>query len=157
YLPSPVLGVSWLLDRIDTGWAAACPILLPLRPVNLLVEEIAWLASRHPGRLGVGFAPGFAEADFAVAGAPHATRRADYYRDLPVAVGALQGNASGLLADDPAVRWCRDHPVPALAAVAGPLGAKKAALAGAGMLVATFKDAAQSGELAGTYRDHGGN
>src|SRR4051812_17439001 len=34
YLPTPVLGSSWILDRIETGWAAPCPILLPLRPVN---------------------------------------------------------------------------------------------------------------------------
>jgi alkanesulfonate monooxygenase SsuD/methylene tetrahydromethanopterin reductase-like flavin-dependent oxidoreductase (luciferase family) len=156
YLPSPLLGISWLLDRMDVGWAAACPILLPLRPVNLVVEDIAWLTSRHPGRVGVGFAPGFAEADFEIAGASHADRRATYYRNLPIAVRALRGEAPGLLADDPAVRWCAAHPVPVLAAVAGPIGAREAARAGAGMLVATFKDAAESGDLTATYRDYGG-
>ena len=156
YLPTPVLGASWLLDRIDTAWSAACPILLPLRQVNLLLEDIAWLSSRHPGRIGAGVAPGFSADDFALAGAALETRRRDFYRELPYVVSALQGKAEGLLADDPAVAACANHPVPVVAAVAGPIAARQAGKAGAGILIATFKDAAQAGELTALYRQSGG-
>ena len=156
YLPTPVLGASWLLDRIDTAWSAACPILLPLRQVNLLLEDIAWLSSRHPGRIGAGVAPGFSADDFALAGAELETRRRDFYRELPYVVSALQGKAEGLLADDPAVAACANHPVPVVAAVAGPIAAREAGKAGAGILIATFKDAAQAGELTALYRQSGG-
>jgi alkanesulfonate monooxygenase SsuD/methylene tetrahydromethanopterin reductase-like flavin-dependent oxidoreductase (luciferase family) len=156
YLPTPVLGASWLLDRIDTAWSAACPVLLPLRPVNLLLEDIAWLSSRHPGRIGAGFAPGFSSDDFAVAGAALESRRRDFYRELPYVVRALQGKADGPLADDPAVAACANHPVPVVAAVAGPIAARHAAQAGAGILIATFRGAAEAGELTALYRQSGG-
>jgi alkanesulfonate monooxygenase SsuD/methylene tetrahydromethanopterin reductase-like flavin-dependent oxidoreductase (luciferase family) len=156
YLPSPLLGVSWLLDQMAAAWSAACPILLPLRPVNLLLEDIAWLSSRHPGRLAVGFAPGFAADDFALAGVPMESRRRDFYRELPRAVNALRGEAEGLLADDPAVAACAARPVPVVAAVAGPVAAREAAKAGAGIIIATFKDPKRAGELSAAYRQWGG-
>jgi alkanesulfonate monooxygenase SsuD/methylene tetrahydromethanopterin reductase-like flavin-dependent oxidoreductase (luciferase family) len=156
YLPTPVLGASWLLDRMGTAWSAACPILLPLRPVNLVLEDIAWLSSRHPGRIGLGVAPGFSADDFALAGAALESRRRDFYRDLPYVVGALQGKAEGLLADDPAVAACANRPVPVVAAVAGPVAARQAGQAGAGLLIATFKGAAEAGKLTALYRQSGG-
>lgn len=156
YVPTPVLGVSWLLDVLDSAWVAPCPVLLPLRPVNLLLEEIAWTAARHPGRVGAGFAPGFAEDDFLLAGASLDTRRADFYRALPTVVAALRGQADGPLADDRAVRSLAEHPVPVLGAVAGPVAARKVAEAGAGTLVASFKSPAQSRELAAIHHANGG-
>ena len=32
YLPNPLQVAGWLLEAMATGWAAACPLLLPLRP-----------------------------------------------------------------------------------------------------------------------------
>jgi alkanesulfonate monooxygenase SsuD/methylene tetrahydromethanopterin reductase-like flavin-dependent oxidoreductase (luciferase family) len=157
YLPSPVLGASWILDRVDSGWSAACPILLPLRPLSLLVEEIGWLASRHVGRLGVGFAPGFASEDFDLAGVPVDRRRADFNARLRPAVAALRGEAGGLLADDPAVTRLSTLPVPVLSAVGGPLGARKAAEAGAGMLIAYMVYPSQARDLCAIYHASGGD
>lgn len=156
YLPNPVLGASWILDHVGTGWSAACPILLPLRPVNLVVEDLAWLACRHPGRVGAGFAPGFEVTDFRVAGADHDTRRKDFYRKLPTAVSMLSGEVTGLLATDPAVARCSTVPVPVVAAVAGPVATRKAARARAGLLIATFKAPEHARELCELYRSTGG-
>ncbi len=52
YLPNPLQMTSFILEAHPTGWAAACPLLLPLRPIAQLAEEVAWLAARHPGRVG---------------------------------------------------------------------------------------------------------
>ncbi|BBZ15449.1 LLM class flavin-dependent oxidoreductase [Mycobacterium branderi] len=156
YLPTPVLGTSWILEHVDKAWAAPCPLILPLRPLNLMLEEIGWLASRHPGRVGVGLAPGFAADDFLLVHASHETRRADFYRNLGPAVQALRGAATGPLGDDPAVKRCAAHPVPVVGAVAGPVAAAKAAKAGAGMLIATFRSPDQARELSAIYRDKGG-
>lgn len=157
YVPTPLLSCSWLLDELATAWVAPCPLILPLRPVNLVLEEIAWTAARHPGRLGAGFAPGFAADDFALAGAPHDTRRADFYRALPSVVAALRGEADGPLGDDRAIRRLAKDPVPVVSAVAGPVAAGKAAAAGAGTLVATFKTPAQARELTEIYRARNGS
>ena len=58
YLPNPLQAAGWCLDAMRRGWAAPCPLLLPLRPVALVAEEVAWLAARFPGRVGVGVAAG---------------------------------------------------------------------------------------------------
>ncbi|HWC37795.1 MAG TPA: hypothetical protein VG476_04660, partial [Acidimicrobiales bacterium] len=54
YSPNPLQLAGWLLEAMPGGWAAACPLLLPLRPVALVAEEVAWLAARFPDRVGVG-------------------------------------------------------------------------------------------------------
>src|SRR3954451_24207002 len=66
YLPNPVQLAGFLLDAMSGGWAAPCPVLLPLRPTALVAEEIAWLAARYPGRVGAGVAAGALEHDFDV-------------------------------------------------------------------------------------------
>ena len=66
YLPNPLQAAGWCLDAMGEGWAAACPLLLPLRPVALVAEEVAWLAARFPGRVGVGVAAGALPADFEI-------------------------------------------------------------------------------------------
>ena len=48
YLPNPLQLAGFLLDAMPTGWAAPCPLLLPLRPTALVAEETAWLAARFP-------------------------------------------------------------------------------------------------------------
>ena len=54
YLPNPLQAAGWCLGEMASGWAAPCPLLLPLRPAALVAEEIAWLDARHPGRVGHG-------------------------------------------------------------------------------------------------------
>src|SRR5919206_4125123 len=45
YLPNPLQVAGWLLEGMASGWAAPCPLLLPLRPPAMVAEEIAWLAA----------------------------------------------------------------------------------------------------------------
>ena len=66
YLPNPLQLAGFLLDAMPRGWAAPCPLLLPLRPAALVAEEIAWLAARFPGRVGLGVAAGALPADFEI-------------------------------------------------------------------------------------------
>ena len=39
YLPNPLQLAGWLLEAMPRGWAAPCPLLLPLRPAALVAEE----------------------------------------------------------------------------------------------------------------------
>src|ERR1700744_970045 len=69
YLPNPAQMGGWLLEALPQGWAAPCPLLLPLRPWALVAEELAWLAARFPGRVGLGVAAGSPEGDVPIMGA----------------------------------------------------------------------------------------
>ena len=103
YVPNPLLAATWALDATDRIWAAPCPMLLPLRPVGQVVEDIAWTAQRFPGRVGAGFAAGALADDFVLSGVPFEEMRTRFRDALPVAVAGLRGDAAGPLAGDPAV------------------------------------------------------
>ena len=66
YLPNPLQLAGFLLDAMPEGWAAPCPLLLPLRPAALVAEETAWLDARFPGRVGIGVAAGALPVDFEI-------------------------------------------------------------------------------------------
>jgi len=51
YLPNPVQLAGILLESMASGWVAPCPMLLPLKPHALIVEDLARLAATHPGRV----------------------------------------------------------------------------------------------------------
>jgi alkanesulfonate monooxygenase SsuD/methylene tetrahydromethanopterin reductase-like flavin-dependent oxidoreductase (luciferase family) len=95
YVPVPAAVLGWVLARTSALWAAPCPTLLLLRPTMLVVEELAWLAAAFPGRVACGFAAGWAEADFAVAGVPRAGLAGRFERELARAAGALGGQEFG--------------------------------------------------------------
>ena len=44
YFPNPLQAASWILERTVRTWVAPAPMLPLLRPTNLVVEELAWLA-----------------------------------------------------------------------------------------------------------------
>ena len=64
YMAQPLQMASFVLAEHEVGWAAAAPLLLPLRPTALVAEEVAWLRARHPGRVGLGVAAGCPTARF---------------------------------------------------------------------------------------------
>ena len=76
YLPNPLQMAAFILDESPLGWAAACPLLLPLRPTAMVAEEVAWLAARHPGRVGLGVAAGALPLDFEAMDRPAGLGRA---------------------------------------------------------------------------------
>jgi alkanesulfonate monooxygenase SsuD/methylene tetrahydromethanopterin reductase-like flavin-dependent oxidoreductase (luciferase family) len=156
YLPNPLQVAGWLLDAMPAGWAAPCPILLPLRPPALVVEEIAWLAARFPGRVGIGVAAGALEDDFAVMDAPMDGLAARFAAGLEVLAAALAGRATGILAGDRAVAACAEHPVPVVSAAMGFTAVRRAARVGAGLLFDSLTAPARCGELVDAYRDAGG-
>src|SRR5829696_1376773 len=126
YLPNPLLAATWALEATARAWAAPCPMLLPLRPVAHLVEDIAWTAQRFPGRVGVGFAAGAIAEDFVLSGVPFEELRDRFRATLPAAVAGLRGDADGPLAGDPAVVALRALPVPMVSAAQSPAAARRA-------------------------------
>src|SRR5207248_7780092 len=82
YLPNPLQQAGWALEAMPHGWAAACPLLLPLRPAALVAEEVAWLAARFPGRVGLGVAAAALAIDFGVTDMSIDERAARFARRL---------------------------------------------------------------------------
>jgi alkanesulfonate monooxygenase SsuD/methylene tetrahydromethanopterin reductase-like flavin-dependent oxidoreductase (luciferase family) len=138
------------------AWAAPCPLLLPLRPAALVVEEIAWLAARFPGRVGVGLAAGGLRDDFVRLGVPHDDLTRRFADGLRVVAGALSGRDGGTIDGDPAVVRCREHPVPVLSAAMGFTAARRAAANDVGLLFDSLSTPDRIRELTDAYRAAGG-
>jgi alkanesulfonate monooxygenase SsuD/methylene tetrahydromethanopterin reductase-like flavin-dependent oxidoreductase (luciferase family) len=119
YLPTPLQVIGWLLEEFKQGWAAAYPLLIPLRPIELWIEELAWLAARFPQRVGLSTAPGYVKDDFTAAGAEFAGRFDRYWASMEVLMSTLNGQPPPSLARDPAVRALHGTPLPVVAAAAG--------------------------------------
>src|SRR6478752_856060 len=108
YLPNPLQAAGFALDAMPNGWAAPCPLLLLLRPTALVVEETAWLAARHPGRVGLGVAAGALPADFEIMHTTMDDLTPRFAAALELVTRVLGGGEAGALAGDPAVARCRD-------------------------------------------------
>ena len=107
YLPNPLQAAGWCLEAMSSGWAAACPLLLPLRPAALVAEEVAWLAARFPGRVGVGVAAGALPADFEIMDTNLDDLTARFASGLSEVTRLLtDGDPGGPLAGDPAIAAC---------------------------------------------------
>ena len=156
YLPNPIQAAGWALEAMPTGWAAPCPLLLPLRPAGLVVEEVAWLAARHPGRVGVGVAAGSLQTDFDIMGLDKTDLTARFAAGLATVAAGLRGKPDGELANDQAVRRCDEHPVPVLSAAMSPTAVRRAATTGVGLLFDSLTDLGRCRELIDSYRDAGG-
>ncbi|MFF7247013.1 LLM class flavin-dependent oxidoreductase [Embleya sp. NPDC008237] len=142
-----------MLDRMPSGWAAAAPVLLPLRPVALLAEEVAWPAALHPGRVGIGVAIGGLELNFRVMGLDFAARTAGFRVALPRLAALLRGAGLGEPAGDRALFECAARPVPVVSAAMSPGAVRRAAQAGAGILFDGGYEAARLRELTDRYLD----
>jgi alkanesulfonate monooxygenase SsuD/methylene tetrahydromethanopterin reductase-like flavin-dependent oxidoreductase (luciferase family) len=156
YLPNPMQVAGWLLDAMPAGWAGACPLLLPLRPSALVVEETAWLAARFPGRVGLGVAAGSLADDFEIMGTDKTDLARRFADGLAAVTGMLSGRAPGRLAGDPAVARCVDHPVPVLSGAMSPRAVRRAAACGAGLIFDSMSSLSRIGELMAAYRSAGG-
>ncbi len=156
YLPNPIQLASFALDAMETGWAAACPILLPLRHWSQTAEDIAWLAARHPGRVGAGFAVGGLAQDFELADLDWSTRFKRYAEALPQIVAALRGEAPEPLGRDAALRRCREFPVPVVIAAQSPPAVLRAARLGAGLLYDSLQTTEHLASLSRVHADAGG-
>jgi len=156
YLPNPLQLAGFLLDAMPRGWAAPCPLLLPLRPAALVAEETAWLAARFPGRVGLGVAAGALAVDFDIMGVIMDGLTARFAAGLELVTDALRGEAIGPLAADAALAQCREQPIPVVSAAASVTAARRAARVGAGLLFDSLVTPERVRELIDAYRGTGG-
>jgi alkanesulfonate monooxygenase SsuD/methylene tetrahydromethanopterin reductase-like flavin-dependent oxidoreductase (luciferase family) len=157
YSPNPLQLAGWLLEAMPRGWAAACPLLLPLRPVGLVAEEVAWLAARFPGRVPlVGVAPGALPLDFEVTGADFDERHERFRGQLPRLVELLRGAELRSLEGDLALQARAADPIAVLSTANSPGAARRAAAAGAGVVYDGASPIDRIGELSAAYDEAGG-
>ncbi len=157
YLPNPLQVAGWLLDVMARGWAAACPLLLPVRPAALVAEEVAWLAARFPGRVGIGVAAGALPGDFDVLDSTMHDLTARFASGLATLTSLLRGEHLGILDGDPALAACALHPVPVLSAASSKVAVRRAAACGAGVLFDSLTTPHRCRELSDAFRSAGGN
>src|SRR5256885_17149736 len=112
YLPNPLQAAGWCLEAMPHGWAAPCPLLLPLRPPALVAEEVAWLAARFPGRIGIGLAAGALPQDFEIMRADTDDLARRFAEGLAPVAATPNGPDSGRLAGGPSVALCAGAPLP---------------------------------------------
>ena len=156
YLPNPLQAAGFALDAMTAGWAAPCPLLLLLRPTALVIEETAWLAARHPGRVGVGVAAGALPADFEIMDTTMDDLTPRFAAALARVAEVLGGGDAGALAADPAIARLREHPVPVLSAAGSLTAARRAAAAGIGLVFDSLTTPARCRELVDEYHGAGG-
>jgi alkanesulfonate monooxygenase SsuD/methylene tetrahydromethanopterin reductase-like flavin-dependent oxidoreductase (luciferase family) len=156
YLPNPLQLASWCLDAMPHGWAAPCPLLLPLRPTALVAEEVAWLAQRFSGRVGVGVAAGALPSDFEVMGLTMDGLTERFTDALETLTGMLSGSDPGRLSGDAAIAACAHDPIPILSAAMGITAARRAARLGIGLLFDSLSTPERCRELTDAYRAAGG-
>jgi alkanesulfonate monooxygenase SsuD/methylene tetrahydromethanopterin reductase-like flavin-dependent oxidoreductase (luciferase family) len=156
YLAQPLQMASFVLDACPTGWAAAAPLLLPLRPTGLVAEEVAWLRARYPGRVGLGVAAGALPLDFDVAGVSQHDAVDRFKAELPRLVSMLRGDDLGELKGDPALVACQRDPVPVLSAAVSVAAAVRAAHCGAGILMEGMSAPTRLARLTAAFAEGGG-
>jgi alkanesulfonate monooxygenase SsuD/methylene tetrahydromethanopterin reductase-like flavin-dependent oxidoreductase (luciferase family) len=156
YMAQPLQMASFILQESPTGWAAAAPLLLPLRQTALVAEEVAWLQARHRGRVGLGVAAGALPLDFEAAGVSQADAVDRFKAELPRLVVMLRGEDLGLLDGDPALLACRESPVPVLSAAVSVTAARRAARCGAGILMEGMSAPERLVRLTDAYGEAGG-
>jgi alkanesulfonate monooxygenase SsuD/methylene tetrahydromethanopterin reductase-like flavin-dependent oxidoreductase (luciferase family) len=156
YMAQPLQMASFILEEHPGGWAAAAPLLLPLRPTALVAEEVAWLHARHRGRVGLGVAAGALPLDFDVAGISQRAAVDAFKAELPRLVAMLRGEDLGDLDGDPALLACRGAPVPVLSAAVSVAAASRAARCGAGILMEGMSTPGRLTRLTRAYEEAGG-
>jgi alkanesulfonate monooxygenase SsuD/methylene tetrahydromethanopterin reductase-like flavin-dependent oxidoreductase (luciferase family) len=156
YLPNPLLAATWLLEATERLWAAPCPLVLPLRPVTQVVEDLAWTHHRFPGRVAVGVCAGALPVDFEMAGVPFEEMFPRYRSALVTLVDALAGRATGPLAAEPAVAALTGGEIPVAAAVQAIKTTERAARLGAGVLYDSLQTVERTRALSDAYVAAGG-
>jgi alkanesulfonate monooxygenase SsuD/methylene tetrahydromethanopterin reductase-like flavin-dependent oxidoreductase (luciferase family) len=147
---------AFVLEEHATGWAAAAPLLLPLRSTALVAEEVAWLQARHGGRVGLGVASGALPLDFQAAGVSQEDAVDRFKTQLPRLVAMLRGEDLGDLDGDPALRACRHAKVPVLSAAVSVAAVVRAARCGAGILMEGMSAPERLARLTSAFDQAGG-
>ncbi len=157
YLPNPAQLAGFLLDSMPRGWAAPCPLLLPMKPYALVAEELAWLDAAYPGRVGAGFAAGALPVDFELAEVPFDEIVERFKDALPRVVDALRGDDPTPLADDRAIAALAERPMPMVVATQSKAAVRRAAQLGVGLLYDSLQGPDRTKLLSDTYVEAGGD
>ena len=158
YLPNPQQVAGWCLEAMTTGWAAACPVLVPLRVPTIVAEEAAWLQARFPGRVGLGVAAGGLPADFELLGMPMDELGRRFTDGMERVCALLRGDDGGDgMLGDPAIAACASTPVPVVSAVNSNTSVTRAARLGAGIIIDSLTSTERCREIVDRYRDAGGS
>lgn len=156
YLPNPVLAASFMLGATERIWSGPNPLLLPLRDVPTVVEDLAWLDARFPGRVAGGVAAGYQEADFvALRRDGFEARGRIYGEQLLELAAALRGDDPGPIGRDHAVTGL-SRPIPLVGAAGSPVAARRAAKAGIGILFDSMTGPDDLARLVGIHTEAGG-
>ena len=156
YLPNPLQTSGFQLSAMSRGWAAACPVLLPLRPVAMLAEEVAWLDARFPGRVGIGVGSGSLPLDFEAMDIDQSTAVDVFKRDLPRLVSMLAGRDLGVINGDRALRELTDRSIPVISTAMSSAAVRRAANAGAGIIFDGGSNPDRLRTLSDAYVEAGG-
>lgn len=157
YAPNPQQMAGWCLEGMATGWAAASPVLVPLRVPTIVAEEAAWLHARFPGRVGLGVAAGGLPADFELLGMPMDELGKRFTAGMERVCALLRGDDGGDgMVGDPAIAACKDAPVPITSAVNSNTSVKRAARLGAGIILDSLTAVERCREIISLYRESGG-
>ncbi len=159
YFANPLLVSATLLAALRTIWVAACPVVLPLRHISGVLEDVAFLRAAFPGRFAVGVAPGWAGDDFALFDVPEQHRRAVFEKQLAVLTAVRDGQhspaASRLLKDPLVALLASDFPV-AVSAAGSLTAVRRAARAGLGLLLSQYMGVVELRRMVQDYRIAGG-
>ena len=156
YLPNPIQLAGFLLGSMSHGWAAPCPLLLPMRAYALVAEDLAWLDAAYPGRVGAGFAAGALPVDFELAEVPFNEIIGRFKQALPKVVNALRGQDPSPLGADRAIARTADSPLPMVVAAQSPAAVRRAAALNLGVLYDSLQTAAVTARLGEIYREANG-
>jgi alkanesulfonate monooxygenase SsuD/methylene tetrahydromethanopterin reductase-like flavin-dependent oxidoreductase (luciferase family) len=154
YLPQPLLACGWVLDATDSIWAAPTPLLLGLRHAVLVAEELCWTAARHPGRVALAVASGYAASDLELVGFDP-DRRTERFREQQALLMDVLGGRHAASADAAIAAWTA-APGPVLSATNSRSAVRLAADLGMGIVYPGGEDPDRLGELTAVYRDAGG-
>ncbi|MCU1380551.1 MAG: luciferase-like protein [Acidimicrobiales bacterium] len=157
YLPNPQQMAGWCLEAMATGWAAASPVLLPLRVPTIVAEEAAWLNARFPGRVGLGVAAGGLPADFELLDMPMDQLARRFTAGMERVTALLRGDDGGDgMVGDPAIAACAADPIPITSAVNSNTSVKRAARLGAGIILDSLTAIERCREIISLYKESGG-
>ena len=156
-MAQPLQMASFILEEHASGWAAAAPLLLPLRPTALVAEEVAWLQARHRGRVGLGVAAGALPAGLrggrrAVRPMPSTRSRRSCRGSWPCCGARSWATWTGTPRCWPAGR----APVPVLSAAVSVAAAVRAARCGAGILMEGMSTPDRLARLTRAFGEAGG-
>jgi alkanesulfonate monooxygenase SsuD/methylene tetrahydromethanopterin reductase-like flavin-dependent oxidoreductase (luciferase family) len=156
YLCNPLQMTSFILEDHEQGWAAPCPMVLPLRPTAQVAEEVAWLNARHPGRVGLGVCAGALPLDFEAMEVPLSEAVPRFKAALPEVIDMLSGRNLRGLEGDQALQLGATTPIPVLSAAASTAAARRAARCGAGILMEGMSTVERLTSFCAAYDEAGG-